>query len=676
MARLVRCIEGHVFDLEQHERCPTCGATVVPTPSPGPDPGPRPQPVLRTPKRNLVPWAIAGGGGLLAVAVVGFLVARGPRPGPNPPPGPGPTPHPSPVSAPPPAIKPKTASVPVAQPEPVQASHAQSGHVQSAELHPAPPPAAQPSPAPVSVAHPAPVQSGQVQSTELHLAPPPAARPSPAPTQQPVVKPAPAPVQGQPVQSAELHPNPAPAPQPSPAPAPAPVVQPAPAPSMQAAPGQSQPVQNAKLHASPPPAPQPSPMPAPRPIVNPALAPVAQPAPASTQQQPATQEAPLHFSPAPGTIVAQPTPASGAPQQPVSHSTKVAMQQPPAQPAPATQAVPAMVVPAKPPAPITSVDISHTLDTLAIAGRVPQPLMGIAQWALGAALLSRNETRLGTDLIERTVHDGTPAAAISLGIGYQFGRYGLPRDPVQAFHWYRTASDAGNPFAAFNLGALVLFGNGTTKNSAEAGRLFEFAYVNGLESPVHMVEKARQGDAKTRAILANLEVDPAKLPRTVVELYDNRRQLGLLYARNELMALAEKNYPGADGYLATMLWAGEGGPADPKRASSLYVAAARQGFHNALVFEAALLLSGRAGPPDYPAAAFCLDLARYYEVKLSGPLLDQARLAAEATPHLTPSEQAALNGFLALLTRVVHTPMPARPVLPAAASGGAQRPAQ
>jgi TPR repeat protein len=396
------------------------------------------------------------------------------------------------------------------------------------------------------------------------------------------------------------------------------------------------------------------------------------------QQQPATQEAPLRFSPAPGTIVAQPLPASGPQQQPARHSTEVAIQEPPAQPAPApaTQPVPAIVAPPKPPGPITSAAISHMLDTLAIAGRVPQPLMGIAEWALGAALLSRNETRLGVDLIERTVHDGTPAAAFSLAIGYQFGRYGLPRDPVQAFRWYRTASDAGNPFAAFNLGALVLFGNGTVKNPAEAGRLFEFAYVNGLQEAVQMVDKARRGDAKTRAILADLEVDPAKVPRTVVELYNNRRQLGLLYARNKLMALAEKNYPGADGYLATMLWAGEGGPADPKRASSLYVAAARQGFHNALVFEAALLLSGRAGPPDYPAAAFCLDLARYYEVRLSGPLLDQAKLVAEASPRLTSSEQEALKGFVDLLTRIVHTPVPSRPVLPAATSGGAQRPAQ
>lgn len=34
MARLIRCIEGHVFDANQHTACPVCGATVVPVPTP------------------------------------------------------------------------------------------------------------------------------------------------------------------------------------------------------------------------------------------------------------------------------------------------------------------------------------------------------------------------------------------------------------------------------------------------------------------------------------------------------------------------------------------------------------------------------------------------------------------------------------------------------------------
>lgn len=77
MPRLVRCIEGHVFDAQGSPRCPVCGAAVelapaenerVPAPSAGASPG---APIISVANRAPMLWAVAGLGlGLIAAAAI------------------------------------------------------------------------------------------------------------------------------------------------------------------------------------------------------------------------------------------------------------------------------------------------------------------------------------------------------------------------------------------------------------------------------------------------------------------------------------------------------------------------------------------------------------------------------------------------------------------------------
>lgn len=94
-AKLVRCLEGHIFNLAESEACPTCGAGVASNqksaqkrdgmtddhlPKPKPDPTPKPQPKPKPdpkpwPKPN---WNLMGkvAGIIAGVAVLWLLIAR------------------------------------------------------------------------------------------------------------------------------------------------------------------------------------------------------------------------------------------------------------------------------------------------------------------------------------------------------------------------------------------------------------------------------------------------------------------------------------------------------------------------------------------------------------------------------------------------------------------------
>jgi len=79
MARLIRCIEGHVFDAEASARCPVCGAAVELPPESAADAGPASAGPAVVPFANRQPlfWAIAGLGlALIVVAAVIFIRAE------------------------------------------------------------------------------------------------------------------------------------------------------------------------------------------------------------------------------------------------------------------------------------------------------------------------------------------------------------------------------------------------------------------------------------------------------------------------------------------------------------------------------------------------------------------------------------------------------------------------
>ncbi len=62
---------------------------------------------------------------------------------------------------------------------------------------------------------------------------------------------------------------------------------------------------------------------------------------------------------------------------------------------------------------------------------------------------------------------GNVSAQYSMGILYERG-LAVPKDPKQAFFWYKKAADQGNPSAQFKLGVFYYLGIGIQQNFGEA----------------------------------------------------------------------------------------------------------------------------------------------------------------------------------------------------------------
>lgn len=77
-------------------------------------------------------------------------------------------------------------------------------------------------------------------------------------------------------------------------------------------------------------------------------------------------------------------------------------------------------------------------------------------------------------LLERALK-GDAEAQFDLGKNYETGRIGLPKDFVQAEHWYREAANQGEPFAQASLGILYGFGKGVTPDLVQALMWYDLA---------------------------------------------------------------------------------------------------------------------------------------------------------------------------------------------------------
>jgi hypothetical protein len=77
-------------------------------------------------------------------------------------------------------------------------------------------------------------------------------------------------------------------------------------------------------------------------------------------------------------------------------------------------------------------------------------------------------------LLERALK-GDRDARFDLGKNYETGQIGLPKDLVQAQHWYREAAILGEPFAEASLGILYNFGKGVERDYVEAYMWYERA---------------------------------------------------------------------------------------------------------------------------------------------------------------------------------------------------------
>jgi TPR repeat protein len=69
----------------------------------------------------------------------------------------------------------------------------------------------------------------------------------------------------------------------------------------------------------------------------------------------------------------------------------------------------------------------------------------------------------------------------NLGIFYETGRGGLPKDEREAARLYKLAADEGEPMAQYHLAKYYATGRGgLPKNKQEATRLFRLAASHGV----------------------------------------------------------------------------------------------------------------------------------------------------------------------------------------------------
>lgn len=98
-------------------------------------------------------------------------------------------------------------------------------------------------------------------------------------------------------------------------------------------------------------------------------------------------------------------------------------------------------------------------------------------------------------LLEKALKGDTDAQ-FELGKNYETGRIGLPKDLVQARHWYRQAADGGDPFAAASLGILFNFGKGVKRDYVQAYMWYEVAISRMADGDKDSVLELRDSLAK------------------------------------------------------------------------------------------------------------------------------------------------------------------------------------
>jgi hypothetical protein len=99
--------------------------------------------------------------------------------------------------------------------------------------------------------------------------------------------------------------------------------------------------------------------------------------------------------------------------------------------------------------------------------------LGTMLFVAGVSLFGQQKP-LRERLLE-SAQKGDAEAQFELGKNYETGRIGLPKDFVQAEHWYRLAAEQGDPFAEASLGLLYQFGKGVKKDPVQALMWYEVA---------------------------------------------------------------------------------------------------------------------------------------------------------------------------------------------------------
>jgi localization factor PodJL len=166
--------------------------------------------------------------------------------------------------------------------------------------------------------------------------------------------------------------------------------------------------------------------------------------------------------------------------------------------------------------------------TGATAGKLPKSQIQTASAPPSADDASNLPTALGTPALRAAASAGDPIAAYEIGARYLEGR-GVRADPTEAIAWLERALAKGSAPAAYRLGNIYEKGHGVTKNGAEAMRYYVLGAEAGNVKAMHnlAVMHAEGPEGKPDYRVA------ARWFRTAAErgLRDSQYNLGVLYAR-------------------------------------------------------------------------------------------------------------------------------------------------
>ncbi|HTN47896.1 MAG TPA: tetratricopeptide repeat protein, partial [Burkholderiaceae bacterium] len=222
-----------------------------------------------------------------------------------------------------------------------------------------------------------------------------------------------------------------------------------------------------------------------------------------------------------------------------------------------------------------------------------------AQLALGymldtGTLVAGSQTQ-AIDWLKKAAAQGDMTASWMIGRRHYAGG-GVPQDPSEAMRWLEPAAGSGNPFAAYYLARIYSDNNGSHTDHAKAYELYmKIAEEHTDVDPDDDQRAPYVAKAMTRIAgyllnglpEANLKPNPKiamEYLREAAQFFrdeDAQFELAKLYLRGEgiekdtnyakhwLSVLSQKGHPGAQAFLADLLWRGKDMPADPVRALAL-----------------------------------------------------------------------------------------------------------
>jgi TPR repeat protein len=243
-------------------------------------------------------------------------------------------------------------------------------------------------------------------------------------------------------------------------------------------------------------------------------------------------------------------------------------------------------------------------------------------------------------------------AYITLAQIYMIGR-GVPRNPAEAVHWYKTADEWGYVPATHIVGRAYRSGYGVTKDVKKAVDYFKRAsdagyapsqYALGeiyylgdegvaqdkVKAGAYLLAAAQKGDPNALYAMGRLyelgeggaSVDPAK----ALVYYKEAALKGQADAQNEL---------------GIAFYTGDGVPKDETTARKWFQAAAEKGNSEAMFNLASMLTKGEGGPKDLVRAYAWFALANRAGADKADVAMKQ--VAAQMTPEQRAQAEALIG---------------------------------